>query len=326
MSYHNRDKVLSYNAIINFIVLRRGKGKSYTYKHYCISEFLKSGAKFVYMRRYKSELKNSKEEFFNDMAQVFPNHSFKVKGKYFYCDDRICGYALALSVVSQYKSIPFTDVETLLYDEFIPEDLTARYLPNEGRSFAGALSTIFRDRKIKAFLLGNKINSVTPYNIYFNLPPFNSNYFDKKRKILIFSDEDETEKEENKITSDLQLVLNGTDYYGYNFENKALNNENDFIRKKSNNSELKFILMIKGKYVGMYIDNDKGCINFDNKTDTTFPIKYSFDINNLRECHLLYDKSSNYAKMIKRMLYYGKVFYSNIETKILLEEFISVIK
>lgn len=326
MSYHNRDKVLSYNALINFIVLRRGKGKSYTYKHYCISEFLKSGARFVYMRRYKSELKNSKEEFFDDMDKAFPNHEFKVKGKYFYCDNKICGYAIPLSVVAQYKSIPFSTVKTLLFDEFIPEDLTVRYLPNEGRAFASALSTVFRSRNIKAFLLGNKISSVTPYNIYFNIPPFDSNYYDKNKKILIYSDEEETEKEENKVKTDLEIVLSGTDYFDYNFNNKSLNNETEFIRKKSKNSELKFILMIKGKYIGMYVDNDKGHIIFDNKTDTTFPIKYSFDVNNLRECHLLYDKSSNYAKMIKRMLYYGKVFYANVETKTMLEEFISVIK
>ena len=56
------NKSVSRNCLFNFIVGNRGAGKTYGAKKYVINRFLKTGEQFVYIRRYKEELKKIKEE------------------------------------------------------------------------------------------------------------------------------------------------------------------------------------------------------------------------------------------------------------------------
>ena len=72
--YTDISNVLTYNAILNFIIGERGVGKSYSSKKYVINHFLKTNKKFVYLRRYKTELKESVPKFFDD---IILNKEFK---------------------------------------------------------------------------------------------------------------------------------------------------------------------------------------------------------------------------------------------------------
>ena len=90
--YWDIAKPLSYNALFNFIVGARGCGKTFGVKQWCIKDFLKTGYQFVYVRRYKTELKTVKTFFF-DIADHFPNHTFEVKGNEFNIDGKTAGYA-----------------------------------------------------------------------------------------------------------------------------------------------------------------------------------------------------------------------------------------
>ena len=55
--YYNYNKIRSYNALFNFIIANRGGGKSYGAKEMVIKNFLKRCEQFVYVRRYKAEIK-----------------------------------------------------------------------------------------------------------------------------------------------------------------------------------------------------------------------------------------------------------------------------
>ena len=55
--YWSINKLLSYNALFNFVVGERGVGKSYGAKVYVANNFIKKNEEFVYIRRYKTELK-----------------------------------------------------------------------------------------------------------------------------------------------------------------------------------------------------------------------------------------------------------------------------
>ena len=50
--FYDYNKVLSYNAMFNFIIGERGVGKTFGAKKFCINRFLKYGEQFVYIRRY----------------------------------------------------------------------------------------------------------------------------------------------------------------------------------------------------------------------------------------------------------------------------------
>ena len=175
--YYTLQRVLSFNALINIIIGERGVGKSYTTKKHVINRFIKKGEEFVYLRRYKTELKSSVPKFFDDIItnKEFPNANFKVKNNMFYIDDKIAGYALPLSTANILKSTSFAKVKTIVFDEFIIDKGCYHYLQNEVEQFLDIIETVGRLRDIKVFLLGNAISITNPYFNYFDLSlPYNS--------------------------------------------------------------------------------------------------------------------------------------------------------
>ena len=64
--YWDIKRALSYNCLFNFIIGARGVGKTYGCKEFVIKRFLREGEQFVYVRRYKDELKKMKR-FFDDI-------------------------------------------------------------------------------------------------------------------------------------------------------------------------------------------------------------------------------------------------------------------
>ena len=65
--FYDFNKLLSYNALLNFVIGERGVGKSFGAKKFVISDYLKSGNEFVYIRRYKTELDNAYEGLFDQL-------------------------------------------------------------------------------------------------------------------------------------------------------------------------------------------------------------------------------------------------------------------
>ena len=114
--FYDYSKLLSYGALISFIIGERGVGKTYGAIKYVINNFLKTGNQFVYVRRYATELETSAPKFFDAIIEnnEFEGHEFKVKTSKkltrFYIDGEICGYALPLSTAMILKSISFAKV------------------------------------------------------------------------------------------------------------------------------------------------------------------------------------------------------------------------
>lgn len=326
--YHDRNLVLSYGARINLICLPRSVGKGWTYKDFCISRYLNYEEEFVYVRRYKSEMKKCKDEFFNDVADNFPNNKFAINGDNIIIDKEKAGKFIPLSIASQYKSVSLAKAKNMIFDEMIPEDMNVRYLPNECNAFANLLVTVFRRRDFRVFILCNKTSSITPYNIYFNLPPFNKNYYDKDRKILIWCEENiDASSSENGDISPIAQTLKGTSYSDYAFKNQVLySGENIRISHRNKGwSELLFLMNISGEYVGVYFEKGSYNIFIDDNCDKTFPIKYNIDLYNLRECERMFDKATNHAQILKQAIKTGKLYFESPKAKILTQNFLKLL-
>ena len=72
-------QILSYNAVINMVMGARGLGKTYGAKRMVIKNMLEKGEQFIYLRRYRPELKGCKT-FFADISHEFPEYEFRVHG------------------------------------------------------------------------------------------------------------------------------------------------------------------------------------------------------------------------------------------------------
>lgn len=119
--FYDFQKVLSYNSMLNFIIGERGVGKTYGVTKFVINDFLKRGHEFVYLRRYKTELRKSVPHFFDALKSndEFKDHKLSVKNDNFFIDDKIAGYSMPLSTANILKSSSFPKVQTIIFDEFI---------------------------------------------------------------------------------------------------------------------------------------------------------------------------------------------------------------
>ena len=323
--YFNRNKVLSYNASLNFIVLKRGYGKSWTFKDLAISDFIKSGAKTIWLRRYKPELRKAITKFLPDIVDNYQDHKLEIKGKAVFIDGKEAISFFTLSEAQDLKSMSFLGYKYLIYDEFIVEGGAKRYIADECDVFCSLLSTVFRDRPIKAFLLGNKVKSVTPYNIYFNLPNFDDVKYIKDRSTLVYAKDNDGVIEDNYAKSDLDKVLKGTKYYDYAMANATLNDSSAFIEKRPKDLKTNLVLNISGVDVGMFFDTNSSKIYFDIKCDKTIRAKYTLNKENMAESYMLLSKQFPMYKIIKNSYVNGRVFFNDIKTKTIVQELLDFI-
>ena len=121
--YYDYNKIMSYNAFLNFLHGERGVGKTYGISKFVVKQFIKNNDEFAYIRRFKTELKEAAPNFFNPLInnKEFTNQ-LSNKGNKFYCDGKTCGYAMTLSTAQNLKSSNFEKVKYIIFDEYLIEE------------------------------------------------------------------------------------------------------------------------------------------------------------------------------------------------------------
>lgn len=173
-TYYDISNLLNTNAQYLILLGMRSNGKSYQVKKTVIENAM-NGEKFVYLRRWKADIKQMYiESYFNDMPiSKLTNkkyNSVKAMRGYVYLIKtnkngdvenkleigRYCG----LNESERYKSQTFPGYTNIIYEEFITD---STYLDDEPRILQQFVSTVFRLEKGRVFLVGNTISRVCPY-------------------------------------------------------------------------------------------------------------------------------------------------------------------
>ena len=263
--YYSYNRILSYNAFLNFLIGERGVGKTYGAVKFVTKEFIKKGHQFVYLRRYKSDLKKSIPTFFDSMINnnEFPDNELKAKGTNLYIDDELAGYGFTLSTAQDLKSANFDKVKYIIFDEFIIDEGTKKYyLSNEVEVFLNLLETISRMRNTKVFLLGNAGNLVTnPYFIYFDLSiPTQSDIRTFKNGLILLQYMKNEEYRAEKEKSLIGRLVKGTNFEKYAIQNQDTKINNNFIEKKKSTSRFNFAIIYNKFTFGIWFDFKEGKI------------------------------------------------------------------
>lgn len=174
--YYDITNVLSTKAQYIMLLGQRANGKSYQVKKTVIEDAFKNGRKFVYLRRYRSDIKqNACESYFLDMpVEKLTNGQYQgitaYQGHfYFYNVDEETGKVIkgmdigeynALNEDERYKSHVYENVRNIIYEEFITDKI---YLTDEPRRLQQYISTVLRREKGTVFLVGNTLSRVCPY-------------------------------------------------------------------------------------------------------------------------------------------------------------------
>ena len=155
--YVNIPAILAMGLPFNFVIGGRGTGKTYT----TLKSVVEENRIFMFMRRTQAQADLiNKPEFSPFKAYnrdsgnvIFSKPLTKYNSGFFRHDDFSgndvpIGYTAALSTISNIRGFDASDVDILIYDEFIPER-HERPIKNEGAAFLNAYETVNRNRELK---------------------------------------------------------------------------------------------------------------------------------------------------------------------------------
>ena len=250
-------KILTYNALLNWIIGERGCGKTYGASKFVTDRFIRNNEEFVYIRRYKSELSKAVKKFFEPLSinNEFEGHSLITKGNTFYIDEKIAGYGITLSTAQQLKSTNFSKVKWIIFDEVLLEEGQGHYIKNEVECFLGLLETISRMRDVRVLMLSNATNSANPYFLYFDLHlPYNNDITTFKNGLIALQYARNEEYRKAKKETRFGKLVSGTEYENYAIDNNFRSDDKTFIEKKDKNSKFYFSFIYKDKTYGIWIN------------------------------------------------------------------------
>ena len=129
-NYYSKNQLLSYNCLFNFVTGARGIGKTYQFKTWAISDFIRTGSTCWWIMRYQTEIDTIIKDgrFFADVLDRYPDHVFKIDGSVGYIGEGtdpkntvwvpfITFKALSESAI---KAISDPHCNKMVFDEFIP--------------------------------------------------------------------------------------------------------------------------------------------------------------------------------------------------------------
>lgn len=287
--YWDIRKTLSYNCLFNFIISLRGGGKTYGTLKYCVDKHIKEKKQgrtwqFVYVRRQENELKkltiSRGGRLFNDIRKEFPGHILKAESNVLYCDGDECGYAIQLSNAFTQKSDPHPNVQMIIFDEFIAVKQSS-YLNDEVTKFLELYESIARPGTdhpvVRVFFLGNAVTQMNPYFDYFRLErPYAGEFkrFGSTNDILV-QDVDVPELQEDKHRSRFGQLIQGTEYASYSIDNEWLEDNTDFIQKKTKDCEYRMSIRYNNQWIGIWFDTIDWIYYISMDVDLQNPNKYS---------------------------------------------------
>ena len=328
MAWYDVNKTLSYNCLFNLVVGPRGAGKTYALKKRAVKNFLTKGYQFVYLRRYQEELDKSAENYFDDIIVngEFPEAVIEYRAGCYYINDRLAGYAMALTKAQDYKSSSFPLVYLIIFDEFLIEDNGyKRYLKNEVKQFLGFYMSIDRYRGCIVFLLSNSVTMINPYTLFWNLSlPYGSNII-RRDEVLLQLVQDKEFIEERKETR-FGRAIAGTDFEEYAIENKFIMDSDTFIMKKTEKAQYYFTFIYQGENFGVWIDYTEGKIFVSQNIDPSCKLVYSITIDDHTPNTMLLaqiNKTIFFKKFIDNYKM-GNVYFENQKIKNIVYEVIKL--
>lgn len=320
MSYYNGLKILSYNAVYNFVNTNRNYGKTWTFKYRAVKRALKHHKKTLWVRRFKKEVKECVITFFKSSdlqkfctvsfydAKTNPNGNIKQQGNIFYIKvgkqwvDFI--KIVALSDANAMRSADDIDIDTIIFDEYTTTPNKYKcYRGNEVTDFIDLFISAKREHKITCIFLGNKESFNNPYFNYFDIPLIDNSFNGIKtfrNGSIAVEQRNNKPKENNEYDKQCNNLLKGTPYGDYLYEDKYKLNRKIKICNAPKNAYLYSQIYFNNYYFGIYRQNDNFYI-----TDK---------INNAKNvyCDTLNGYYNNEVQLLNRYKIYFKTFLNGV--------------
>ena len=267
---------------------QRGRGKTTYWLQRMVEDSIRTGKKFVYLRRSEVELELALEKgLYNGCQTVEANKPFWAKIKSheekngelkltdYNGQTYVIGYYMTLNNV---KGVSVEDCDKMLFDEYVAET-RSKYKggeagTNEPTLFLRLCETLFRRREFYCVLLGNQDTPSNPYNEYFRVP-FKTQLYKDKSRGLWYEYDYSTETAEAKEKTTLGIIAKNTAYSNYSMGLKALNEIDEaLVREKPAHSKQLYNIKILGNTLTAWLDGKDNVLYItDNcKINSSLPI------------------------------------------------------
>lgn len=327
--------MMTYNCLFNFVIGDRGGGKSFGTLEYCVKQYEKHGKEFIYLRRYKEELKDSLPTLFDalDKEGKFPKVELKTKGNKLYYNGKLMGYAVSLSTSMKRKSVNYSNVHYIIFEEFMVDGVGSRYLGSGDKEvavFENFYETVDRLRdETRVFFLANAFSMVNIYFVRYKVrlkPPYKT--YNKLGPLMVCIWQDESYREAKQKTQFFDIVK-GTEFSAHAYENKFFMDSDHFIKKKTSTSEFHFAYAYMGKTYGVWVDWKNGNYFINNKPGSTNAgnvIALSLDDNRPNNINIRRVRNMPFITGFRKAVDENRVFYDNLETWSQLNEVVYLLR
>lgn len=346
-SFYSYAKLLSYRARYNFAVGGRGIGKTYGAKKKVVRDAIKSHIadpgmcdQFIYLRRYKDELRLARDTFFADFQHEFPNWDFRIQGSEAQMSPVTeretkkrqwftIGYFIALSVAQSYKSVAFPRVKVIIYDEFILEKSATHYLPNEAHIFNNFFSTVDRNKdKTRVFFLANSVRIENPYFIEYKIDPDEANEdgFIKLYGGFVIVHFIRSEDFENEVLSTKfgQFISQASsEFADFAIRNQFSDNHKSLIANKPPSAKYLFTIEVGTVWYSVWYDAKSNKYYFQMKRPSQDEKLFTLAAENMKEGVTLFTFNDKPLQMLRTAFRHDRARFDKASTRNALMEIFS---
>ena len=216
--YYNCHDLDTHNRLQNLIVGIRGIGKTYCLTNKCIKLGLEvKDISFVILVRYKEDIQNLKDGWWEVVAHLYPDYIFFTKRNIIYAKNSLetfpIGEFIALRDYMRAKRKPRPKVRIIFFDEFLNEEND--YLKNEIKAYLSVCDSVIRNRdNVRCYLVSNHISVINPYFNYFGFYQLGKR-FTRGQHDSLLEFTDSTEFVEYRKHTKFGSSINGTEYGDY---------------------------------------------------------------------------------------------------------------
>lgn len=308
-TYFDIISLIEADVFLSIVMGGRGIGKTENGNGFVLNEFKDFGEEFIYLRRYKSELKGCDtllDKWIDDVVTIPDGNG---GGTFNWHQNRL-GWFIPLSIHTRYKSgYDFSKVKYIIFDEaIIKPTATDRYLTDEVTQLLEFISTVFRHRTDgKVIIFGNNLIFFNPYCEFFKVKVFNGKYIDRAKGIQVLYSKDSSKLRAIEENTPLFKLTKGTPYHDYHYNNAVMSNSKVSISEKNNNDKIEIRCILNSYTMNIY-NRQQGRILIESKNKI-----YNDGIT----YEMLEENNPNYLniKYFKDM-YYSLLFYKYFRNEI----------
>lgn len=282
-----------------------------------INEFLQTGKRGIYMRRYDTEIERTAVDM-NLIGKLtgteVAREKVKINGVFtdvITVNEEPAIYMIALSVAGKFKSNAFPNISFIGMDEFI--DMNGRELKDETNKFLQFAMTVFRDMsQFKAVFVANSTNLFNCYFLDLEILPTATITRNKDLGVKIVMYKTSEELQQEQLSSKLARIVQHIEGdEGSSLTNTFKGNFDTFIRKLGKND----------KYLGTYKLNDtlygaykhESDVIISSKADPNFKFKLALSYGDVDEEFALVDWEK--YQTLRQMFLRQHVFFTDIRTR-----------